>query len=66
VIGLPVTDSPVVPVLKATEVTVPEPPPLAESVPADNVKPDPTLTLAKPPLPLLANSCALVPVVAGA
>jgi len=49
------------------EKLVTEPPLLDDdNVPADNVKPLPTVTLENPPVPLLAKSCADVPVVAGA
>jgi hypothetical protein len=40
--------------------------PEADNVPADKLRPAPTFTLENPPVPLLAKSCAELPVVAGA
>lgn len=66
VIGEPATET-IPPVnVCATEVTVPEPLPVAVNVPAVRFNPDPTVTLLNPPEPLFANNCAEVPVVAGA
>jgi hypothetical protein len=69
------TDSPFVLLVSVTLLEIkicdsrigpPAPPPVADSVPADKLRPEPTVTLLKPPVPLLAKSSVFAPVGAGA